>query len=361
MRPPIERAPVDLPPDPAPPAQAQLLPPEPVLEQNDVDEEPAAKRRRITRKPVAWLFVERIRGEEGKAKCRLGCLNLERTDQLTFSVSSTSHVERHLTAKHPSILKKFEDAKNDRYNIETLEREVEAAEARAFEVVSKRKANSDKFFHFVDRGLEHKLQCDLELLLWSITNGVSRSSLNCPILDLFLKHVGAAPAANRHDLSQLYIQQLDLLVKKDIRFTTKNLRSASAFLDGWTDLLRRFFLDLGIAFIDEPEPGVWVVEVIDLDLIPIHGSVTGDVIEVAVRESIEEFLPSDCLIASSTNDGSFARRNRPPPVVAASRLPCSALPPRKNALCHSLLLSGERAFVQFGLIYDGPPSYSDGD
>lgn len=52
----------------------------------------------------------------------------------------------------------------------------------------------------------------------------------------------------------------------------------------------------------------WVIEVIDADLIPIHGASTADVIETLLKESVEEFVPRDCLIATSTNDGAGNER-----------------------------------------------------
>lgn len=219
-----------------------------------------------------------------------------------FGASSTNHVERHLEAKHPTMSSNFQKAKNNLYSLEQLEKDIAAAEDKVLQRIEKNKANTDKFFRFVDRGLEHKLQCDLEILLWAIANGVSRSSLNCPIFDLYLRHAGATPVANRHDLGQIHLFQLDALVKKEIRRQLLPLNSVCLFSDGWSDRLRRFWIDLGLAFMVSG-PGGWLIEVIDLDLIPIPGQVTGDVIETCVKESVDEFVPSDCLIATSTNDG----------------------------------------------------------
>lgn len=81
--------------------------------------------------------------------------------------------------------------------------------------------------------------------------------------------------------------------------------------DGWRDRVRRNWLDLGIAWTAEERIGAttrWFIEAIDADLIPIHGASTGDVIETLLKESIEDFVPRDCLIATSTNDGAGDER-----------------------------------------------------
>lgn len=275
-------------------------------------EEPQAKRRRITRKLVAWLFVERLTDQTGKPTgkglCRLGCLAASGTERLTYAAPSTTHVERHLEAKHPTMLANFVKAQNNEQHVYQLEKEVDEANAKALQRIEKKVNDGNKFFRFVERGLEHKTQCDLELLLWAIANGVSRSPLNCPILDLFLRHSGATPAPNRHDLAELHLPRLDNLVKIEYLNNLKKVRAVSIFSDGWSDRLRCYWIDLGLCYVDDTEPGPWRLETIDLDIIPIPGTVNGDVIETAIKESIEEFVPSDCLIATSTNDGAGDER-----------------------------------------------------
>src|SRR5262249_9084516 len=96
---------------------------------------------------------------------------------------------------------------------------------------------------------------------------------------------------------------LDLLVKREIKARLMKVRSVSVTSDGWRDRVKRNWLDLGIAWIVETN-AKWEIEVVfDVDLILLPGESTGDVLETAVRESVEEFVPPDCLIATSTNDG----------------------------------------------------------
>lgn len=49
---------------------------------------------------------------------------------------------------------------------------------------------------------------------------------------------------------------------------------------------------------------------VDADLIYMPGDINGDIIETAVRESIDKFVPPDCLIATSTNDGAGDNKRR---------------------------------------------------
>jgi hypothetical protein len=97
--------------------------------------------------------------------------------------------------------------------------------------------------------------------------------------------------------------QLDQLVKMEYRRRLNQSRSVSVFSDGWSDLLRRFWVDVGLAFIDEDTTGGWLVEVVDCDLIFLPGAVTGNVLETVLKESVDEYLSPDCLIATSTSDG----------------------------------------------------------
>lgn len=155
------------------------------------------------------------------------------------------------------------------------------------------------------------MKCDLELSLWAIVNGVSRVALNCPIFDSYLNHVGSTPTANRHDLKLEHLMQLNQLVVTEQRARIVPVRSVSIFSDGWRDRVRRNWIDLGVSFTNEMLMGgqkEWSIEVFDTDMLPIPGASTGDVLETLVKESLDEFLPPDCLIATSTNDGAGDER-----------------------------------------------------
>ena len=87
----------------------------------------------------------------------------------------------------------------------------------------------------------------------------------------------------------------------------KKTSSVSISSDGWRDRARRSWLDLGIAWISD-EGDKWIIDVVDADLIPIPGASTGDVLETLLKESVDDFVPDDCLIATSTNDGAGDER-----------------------------------------------------
>lgn len=252
---------------------------------------------------MAWIFVDRP--SEKLAVCRLRCLSKDNNDRFQFTAIGTTHVERHVQSKHPSFYDKFEKAKDNYYNVAMLESEIDAANSKAIQRILALKATADKFFRRVKvAGLDNKVKCDLELLMWAIANGVSRLALNSPILDQYLHGIGSTAAPNRHDLGTEYLQQLDSLVKKEIRCSLAEASSVCLSSDGWSDITRRFWVDLGIAFIAEVETKKeWQLLVVDADLIPIPGSATGDVLETVISESVEEFVPPQCLIATSTNDG----------------------------------------------------------
>lgn len=142
------------------------------------------------------------------------------------------------------------------------------------------------------------------LLCWSIANGISRNSLNDAIFDYFLRLAGTSASPNRHDMQALYLPQLDLFVKREILQRLKTVRSVAVSSDGWRDSVRRNWLDLGIAWVSEVDGGTrWQIDVVDADLINLPSEISGDIIETVVRESIDEFVPPDCLLATSTNDG----------------------------------------------------------
>jgi hypothetical protein len=157
-------------------------------------EGPPPKKRRTTRKLVAWFFVDRSETDPKRVICNLGCLSSDNLGRLAYSAKDTPLVERHVAAVHPSFYAKFQQARNNEYNLATLEEEVQCARAQAISRVAKHKEHSDKFFRKINKGLENKVKCDLILMLWATANAVSRSALNCPIFDFFLRSVRAHPS-----------------------------------------------------------------------------------------------------------------------------------------------------------------------
>lgn len=110
-------------------------------------DEPDAKRRRVTRKLTPWIFVDRPgEGEGGLATCRLGCFTIKRDGLFQYSARSTSHVIRHLEAKHPQFLAKFRRAQNNDYNLDSLQNEALQQKAASLAQMEKMKKSFDKFF-----------------------------------------------------------------------------------------------------------------------------------------------------------------------------------------------------------------------
>src|SRR5690606_2157655 len=80
---------------------------------------PPHKKRRLTRKLTAWIFVDLT--DDGKLGwCRLGCLNNSGSERHSYVIASTTSVTRHLEPKHPSFFEKFKFAQDTRYNVATL-------------------------------------------------------------------------------------------------------------------------------------------------------------------------------------------------------------------------------------------------
>lgn len=265
--------------------------------------EPAQKRSRTTRKLTSWIFVEPT-GQPGQYLCLLGCVEPVKSGLFGYVATSTSSIHRHCKHKHIDFLKKLALAKSNNYSVEKLEKEVAAKKAATLQALAKAKQHEEKFFRKVDRNMTKKVLCDLKAMAWSIANGISRASLNCALFDSFLREAGAQPVANRHDLQSEYLPQLDRLVLADIQARLKLCRSVSVTADGWRDRRKRNWIDMGIAWTaDSDDSKRWIIEVVDADLIYMPGDINGDVIETAIRESIDKFVPPDCLIATSTNDG----------------------------------------------------------
>jgi hypothetical protein len=265
------------------------------------DAERPEKKRRVTRKITPRIFAD-VSPDGKRATCLLGCLTPENSALYSYSATSSSTILRHCQSKHPTSFKKYGQAQNNEYNIATLKEEVQAAMEKAQAEILKRQQHVDKFFRKLDKNLSKKVRADLKALLWAIANGISRNALNCALFDSFLAELGVNPVANRHDLQADYLPQLNVLVLEHVKARLKMVRSVCASSDGWRDLLSRNWIDLALAWIEAVD-GKWVLEVVDIDLIFLPGQINGDVIESAVRESIDQFVPPECLIATSTNDG----------------------------------------------------------
>src|SRR6185295_4458384 len=101
--------------------------------------------------------------------------------------------------------------------------------------------------------------------------------LNDPLFDAYLRELGAEAAPNRHSLQAEYLPQLDELVVSEYSSQLKKTICVSLSADGWRDRIRRNWISLGFYFMVDDD-GVWRIEVIHPDLIPISISSTSEAI-----------------------------------------------------------------------------------
>jgi len=264
--------------------------PEAALDREVADADPAAeptpKKARTTRKLTAEIFAEFTDAVGKHVYCKLGCLARDNSSRLIYSFSSTASIERHAESKHKFLLENLERCKDNSAHVEELLKKVAALNEDALLRLSKLNKNSIKF-NKKALALENKTKSELILLMWSIANGVPRNALNCPILDKFFKCIGSITAENRHDLGGMYLEQLDLLVQREQTKLLAETRFVCPTSDGWRDLARRDWVDLGVTFMIRL-PKLFQIAVLDLDLIHVPFGTSGDVLEVLVRESIDE-------------------------------------------------------------------------
>jgi hypothetical protein len=288
----------------------------------EVDQVPAAagedlpnKRRRVARKLTVYIFVDRIPNHaKNHAYCRLGCLSTDSTSRWEFAAPNTAAVRRHVSSKHPEFLVKFDAAKDTEESINALLEAVGQANAAALKRIEKLNAKKLQFFNRLDTGLSKKLRSELCLVAWAIANNIPRLALNCPLFDAYLASVGAESTSNRHDLEALHLEALDNLVVAEYKKLLSTLPSVSISHDGWKDRAKRNWVDLGAVFIDDSSGTEWKILAVDLDIIPLPGQSTGENLETLLKESLQEFIPGDTLIATSTRDGGGDER------VASSEL-----------------------------------------
>lgn len=67
---------------------------------------------------------------------------------------------------------------------------------------------------------------------------------------------------------------------------------------------KRHWIDSGVAIVEHDlKRDIWTIDALDLDMIPLPGSSTGENIASLLKESLDHFLPEGCLIATNTRDG----------------------------------------------------------
>ncbi len=277
-----------------PPAAGEAL-------DGDEPEGPAQKKARTARKLTANLLVEKIENHpKSHCYCKVGCLNDSLTGLFEYAATSTATIERHGKAKHSALLDVFYAVRDGRRSQIELEALIEKAHEKALATIEKHKRTSAKFYKQVER-LPMKTRSDLMGLAWAICNGVSRNALNHPLLDKALASRGAQPFPNRHDLENAYLPMLDLAVTRVIRKKLSSVDAVSTSTDGWKDLAKRYWLDVGLAWVDISSNIEWKLEVIDLDLIQLLTNSTAAVVETLILESISSFVRFTFLILIFAN------------------------------------------------------------
>ena len=145
--------------------------------------------------------------------------------------------------------------------IDLIEREDTAAKNKG----SKRIKANDTFWSKAVN-LDKSVISYFFLLMWAIANGISRSSINDPLFDAFLKSIGTEPASNRQILQSQHLVAIDVRVGIN---DSKSAMSVALASNGWRYRARHDWINVVICFIvnsvsKEPK---WEIRVIEPDLI----------------------------------------------------------------------------------------------
>ena len=96
------------------------------------------------------------------------------------------------------------------------------------------------------------------------------------------------PTTN-HSLQAEYLPQLDELVVSEYSSQLKKTICVSLSADGWRDRIRRNWISLGFYFMVDDD-GVWRIEVIHPDLIPISISSTSEAISELIADTVDVYV-----------------------------------------------------------------------
>ena len=256
----------------------------------DGNGEPQAKKARIARKITASVFFEKLNDGTNNYYCKLGCIAKKGSSRRIYAVASTGTIEHHCEASHPESIALFKRVRDNQANENDLLQKVEAANAAVLAKLVKERASSDKYFARVDGGIMNRMKSEIVLRCWAAANAVPINALNCPLFDAYPQTMRAQPALNRHDMNSEVLPVLDGFVVDTMRESLSHSATVSVISDGWKDIRRRFWIDLGVVRLNDSDKSLWKIEVFDADLIPVPGSCAGDIIETLVMESIEKFV-----------------------------------------------------------------------
>lgn len=154
---------------------------------------------------------------------------------------------------------------------------------------------------FSQRVSNHYSQAQVEMvwLMWATCNSISHKALNNPLLDMALRMSGVHCLPNRHTLYEQYLLQLDLALQQLLKTALSPVPSVSITSDGWSDRLHRQWIDISISFIGND----WEMQTIHPGLIPVDSRCTSSVLLELLKSTLNEWIPTDCLIATCTTDG----------------------------------------------------------
>jgi hypothetical protein len=276
-----------------------------------------------------------------RAYCRLGCISKDGKTRQSIAVTSTDNIKDHCIAKHDKEWQRFEACCNNKASCDEFLERITVLEQATMDRIAQMNRRTLKFFRKIDDGLDVRVRNELTCLIWSVVNNVPRIALNCPFFDAYVSSIGGTKTTNRHDLQSEYLPILDQYVVKTMQKRMIKARSCSVSSDGWKDRRNRNWIDLAIAWMFERSIDEWDIEVFDADLVPVTTSSTGNVLETLVRESVDDLVPLDCVIATSTNDGGGDERKAAFQLVKEGNdIWCVA---HRIQLCIGDLLDGKKA------------------
>lgn len=284
----------------------------PVPGDGDVGE-PAARRRRVTRKVTASIFFDRLK-ELNLYACKVGCLGNDTVSRKELKCHNTGHMVKHMSAAHPLLWNMFLGCKNNAASYNTLLANIDSAAKVVAAKIEKNKKSTLKWTRSFEAHVEGAVASNLLLLMWQIANGIGRMSSNCPIFDLYLRSLGTNPAANRHTFQESYLPLLSALVVEEQREELSECSSVSLSADGWRSRTRQDFMSVTAAWMKTVADGTWKIGVAEVDLIHVSGSTTAETLETLVSNSVEGFVRVLLEKNAITAHYSFT-------VLVASRLP----------------------------------------
>ena len=131
-----------------------------------------------------------------KKACLLGCYNPSTGAAKVYSAANTSNIKSHLIYNHKTVWEDWLLCKNGEKNYNEV---IQLALEEGASLLAQRKKSAATLDRFLTKASKVPTQVciDLSFVLWAVVRGVSRESLNDPLLDLALKRAGVNVLPNR--------------------------------------------------------------------------------------------------------------------------------------------------------------------